>query len=511
MAETLTVTEKHPRGLYLLFFAEMWERFSFYGNRALLVLFMTKPLMQGGLSIDKALATQYYGFIQGACYLTPIIGGIIADKLLGQRRSILIGGILMAIAQFILFLAAQNNTTIDYFWSGIILLVIGNGFFKPNISTLVGRLYPDGSPLKDQAYTIFYMGINIGAMSPLLIGPIVEIYGADIASNGDIIHYGFKYGFLLACIGMLIGQLIFNLLASAWLGKIGTLDDVTNQAAKLKSEVDTSGSVFSEEDIEKVLKKPFFRFLIGNRYSLFGNWNIWLVKKFLSWLFNLGLSKVDFDRMVVLVIITVFSIIFWLGFEQAGGSFTLYTDNYLDRHAFGYKIPTIVFQVINPVFILVLGYPLSLFWIKLGSKNPSLIVKMALGLALMGGGFFFMVGAAVERGGDMAAESALASMWWMVATYFVHTVAELMLSPVGLSAVSKLAPKTLTSVFMGVWFLSPFIAHTLAGFTESYIEELGAMKVFNIIGFGGLAVGVVMLLFSGKLVKMMHGAEKSLN
>jgi len=461
MAEVTTApsTQKHPPGLYLLFFAEMWERFSFYGNRALLVLFMSKPLLEGGLAIDKSDAVKYYGIIQGLCYLTPIAGGLIADKFLGQRRSILIGGLLMAIAQFVLFFSART-TQIDYFWLGIAFLIIGNGFFKPNISTLVGRLYPEGSPLKDQAYTIFYMGINLGAMSPLLIGPIVESTAATFNAEGKITHYGFEWGFLLACGGMLFGQLIFNLLANKWLGNIGTAPVKATKENKIEWEGDKT-----------------------------------------------ALTKVDFDRMIVLTIITVFSIVFWLGFEQAGGAFTLYTDTYLDRNFMGVTVPTTVFQAINPIFILILGFPLSLFWINMGPKNPSLIVKMAIGLALMGAGFFLMVGAAIERGGDSAPETALASMWWMVATYFVHTVAELMLSPVGLSAVSKLAPKSLTSAFMGVWFLSPFIAHTLAGFTESYIEELGAINVFTYIGVGGVAVGILMLLFSGKLIKMMHGAE----
>lgn len=457
---TDSTSQKHPPGLYLLFFAEMWERFSFYGNRALLVLFMSKPLMEGGLEIAKSDAVKYYGLIQGACYLTPIIGGFLADKFLGQRRSILIGGILMAIAQLILFLSARA-TSIDYFWMGIAMLIIGNGFFKPNISTLVGRLYPEGSTLKDQAYTIFYMGINLGAMSPLLIGPIVESWAADFGPDGKISHYGFQWGFLLACGGMLLGQLIFNLLATKYLGSIGTAPVKADKAEVAKQKA-------NEESV---------------------------------------LSKIEIDRMVVLTIITLFSIIFWLGFEQAGGAFTLYTDNYLDRNFMGTVIPTTVFQAINPIFILALGFPLSIMWIKMGPKNPSLIVKMALGLVLMGAGFFLMVGAAIERGGDNAPESALASMWWMVATYFVHTVAELFISPVGLSAVSKLAPKSLTSAFMGVWFLSPFIAHTLAGFTESYIEELGAINVFTYIGAGGIVIGIFMILFSAKLKQMMHGVE----
>lgn len=460
---TITTEEKHPKGLYLLFFAEMWERFSFYGNRALLVLFMTKTLSEGGLEIAKADATKYYGFIQGLCYLTPLIGGFLADRLLGQRKSILIGGLMMALAQFVLFMSAKT-TQIDYFWMGIALLIVGNGFFKPNISTIVGRLYSEGSKLKDQAYTIFYMGINLGAMSPLLIGPIVEKWAAEVDGSGKITHYGFQWGFLLACLGMLFGQLVFNLLANKYLGDLG------KQPVHKENKANASTS---SESVE--------------------------------------LTKQDWDKMWVLIVITIFSIIFWLGFEQAGGSFTLYTDKYLDRNAFGWEVPTIVFQAINPIFILMLGYPLSLFWIRLGEKNPNLIQKMAFGLMLMGGGFFLMVGAVMERGGDLAAESVLASMWWMVGTYFVHTLAELMLSPVGLSAVSKLAPKALTSVFMGVWFLSPFIAHSLAGYTESYIEDLGAYKVFNIIGVGGVLIGVVMLAFSGKLKAMMHGADKQLN
>lgn len=454
-----TIPKKgHPPGLYLLFLTEMWERFSYYGMRALLTLYLTKTALEGGLGIEEQNATLIYGYFTGFVYLTPIIGGWLADTYLGQRRAILIGGVLMMFGQF--SLAATPQLGVWSTWFGLLLIIIGNGFFKPNISTIVGDLYEQGDPRRDSAFTIFYMGINLGALiAPLLCGYFAEDLFAEKGADGTILKYAFQYGFLAAGIGMLLGQIMFNLLAQKYLGDLGKYP-----SASLK-EKDAKGG-----DIpEKVM------------------------------------TKEEKDRIAVILTLTIFTIFFWAGFEQAGSSLTLYTDKFIDREIamFNWTIPTSWFQSVNPLFIVLLGIPIASFWSFLSSKNKdlSIPVKMALGMVLLGIGFFFMVGASKEY----AATGQKAALMWLIATYFFHTVGELCLSPIGLSMVTRLAPLRYASMLMGVWFLAPFVAQIAGGYIASYVEELGAFTIFlSIAGFSILA-GVILFSISRKLVEMMHG------
>jgi POT family proton-dependent oligopeptide transporter len=452
----------HPPGLYLLFFTEMWERFSYYGMRALLTLYLTKTAMEGGLGIEKESATLIYGYFTGFVYLTPILGGWLADNYLGQRKAILIGGVTMMLGQF--SLAATPMLGVWATWLGLLLLIIGNGFFKPNISTIVGSLYEQGDPRRDGAFTIFYMGINLGALiAPLVCGYFAEDLfaqkGTDAAGNAVVLKYAFQYGFLAAGVGMLLGQLIFNFFAPKLLGNIGV--EPVNKMKKASS----------DEFESKVL------------------------------------SPEERDRVAVILTLTIFTIFFWAGFEQAGSSLTLYTDAYIDRTLFGWTIPTAWFQSVNPLFIVILGIPIASFWSMLANRNRdlSIPVKMALGMILLGVGFFFMVGAVLERGGDVADASKKAALIWLIATYFFHTVGELCLSPIGLSMVTRLAPLKYASMLMGVWFLAPFLAQIAGGYIASYVEKLGAFQIFIAIAFFSIAAGLVLFLISRKLVGMMHG------
>jgi proton-dependent oligopeptide transporter, POT family len=454
--------KQHPKGLFLLFFTEMWERFSYYGMRGILILYLTKTAQEGGLGIDKGNASVIYGLFTGFVYFTPIIGGWIADNFLGQRKSILIGGVLMMLGQF--SLASNGGTSTAYL--GFLLIIIGNGFFKPNISTLVGQLYPQGDARRDSAFTIFYMGINLGAfLAPLICGLFAEDLFAtkELLPDGSqkVTHYSFGYGFLAAGIGMALGQIIFNSLAKKYLGEIG-LHPAKKNTADLAAKEEA----------------------------------------------NRPLTNVERDRMAVIFTITLFVTFFWAGFEQAGSSLSLYTDKYIDRTVFGWTIPTSYFQSVNPLFIVLLGAPIAALWLNLAKKGKdwSIPVKMALGMILLGIGFLFMLAAVKERGGDGVQDEAVkAGLIWLLGTYFFHTVGELCLSPVGLSMITKLAPVKFASMLMGVWFLSPFVAQIIGGFVAKYVEELGAGRVFGIITIFVMGAGVLLFFLSRKLVSWMHG------
>lgn len=458
----------HPKGLYLLFFTEMWERFSYYGMRAILIYYLTKTYLQGGLAIDPEKASLIFGYFAGFVYFTPLIGGWLSDKFLGQRLAITIGGITMMLGQFTLF--AINTHTGLYL--GLFLLIIGNGFFKPNISTLVGNLYEDGDDRRDAAFSIFYMGINLGALlAPIVIGILTEDIFAQKDASGEIMTYGYKYGFLAAGIGMLIGQILFNSLAQKYLGDIGKKPkkvlNVEDEIAVVQETVETGG-----ENVKTVEKQ----------------------------------------RISVIFILFLFSVFFWAGFEQAGSSIALYTDNFIDRSVTlpfvgDYTIPASLFQSVNPFFIVVLAPLFAMFWSSPLGKKLTTPVKMGLGMIILGIGFWFMLGAVSERGGDIADPTIKASLWWLVMTYFTHTIGELCLSPVGLSVVTKLAPVRLASLLMAVWLLSSSVANFLGGYIAAYVEKMGAGQVFTYISGFVIICGILLLLLSKQISKMMHGIK----
>lgn len=458
--------KEHPAGLRLLFFTEMWERFSYYGMRGLLILYLTKSLVEGGLGFSEDNAGLIYGVYTGLVYLTPIIGGWLADNYLGQRRSITIGGILMALGQF----ALASNMGLTTFYLGLGLLIIGNGFFKPNISIVVGQLYDNKDPRKDGAFNIFYMGINLGALlAPLVCGFLAEDFFAtkETLSDGStrITQYAFQYGFLAAGIGMTIGQIMFNGLAAKYLGDKGLRPQNKNVAA---------GDIVDGMSAD-----------------------------------TKGLSKEEKDRTWVIIILVAFVTFFWAGFEQAGGTFSLYTDKYINRTVSDFLIPTSWFQSVNPLFIVMLAPLFTVLWAKMakGNREPSTPVKMGLGMILLGLGFLLMVGAVLERGEAGTNEAIKANINWMLGTYLIHTCGELCLSPIGLSMVTKLAPVKLASLLMGVWFLSSFIANNLAGLTVGIVNELGAMTIFAGIAGFTILMGFVLIALNKKLLSMMHGVK----
>ncbi len=457
------LTEKtimgHPRGLFLLFFTEMWERFSYYGMRGILIYYLTKTWLEGGLAIEAQDATLIYGFFTGFVYFTPLIGGWLADTYLGQRLSITIGGFTMMAGQLVLF---AINTHVGMY-IGLFLLIIGNGFFKPNISTLVGGLYKDGDERRDSAFSIFYMGINLGAfLAPLLIGLLTDNIFATKGEQGEIVSYGYRYGFLAAAVGMFLGQILFNMLAQKYLGDLGKKPNAVSSSTL-------------DEINPKDLKKP--------------------------------LTHEEKQRVNVIFIFFLFAIFFWAGFEQAGSSLSLYTDKYIDRTVFGWEIPSPWFQSVNPLFIVLLAPLFSIFWNTKWGKKLTSPVKIGLGMVILGIGFFFMLGAVAERGGDIEDKTIKASLMWLVMTYLIHTIGELFLSPVGLSVVTKLSPPRLASLLMGVWLLSSFVANILGGFLASSVESMGAGKIFLYVSIFVIACGILLIALNKKLMKMMHGVR----
>lgn len=425
----------HPKALFVLFMVELWERFSYYGMRALLILYMTANLIDGGFDFDDAKAYGIYGAYGALVYLTPLIGGFFADKLMGFRKAITLGALLMAAGQFTLFM--NNQTT---FYLGLALLVVGNGFFKPNISSMVGRFYEEGDKRRDGAFTLFYMGINMGAfLAPLTCGAIGE-------------NEGWQYGFLAAGVGMLLGYLVF-----LWGQKEGIYQNI--------------GTGPDEE-----VNKPIVSFIPNKILP----WIAAAVMVSLAWVLIIQNDVVDVmltilaisvigyllfqaskmdqvakQRIWVIVILLLFTTVFWTFFELAGSALNLFTARNINRSLFGMEIKTTFFQSFNPLFIMALAPVFSIIWIKLSNagKEPSAPYKFGVGLALLGLGFL------VLKFGGASAKGGMIPAMFMVLLYLLHTIGELVLSPVGLSLVTKLSPKQMVGFMFGIWFLSSSIAH----------------------------------------------------
>ena len=433
---------KHPKGLYFLFFTEMWERFSYYGMRAIFILFMTKILL-----LKDNEASEIYGSYTGLVYLTPLLGGYLCDKYLGNRRSIIVGGILMALGQFLMFMSASiGQEGVSVMWMALTAIIIGNGFFKPNISTMVGQLYPKGDRRIDSAFTIFYMGINLGAFfSPLVCGSM-----------------DFKYGFLMACIGMIVSLISFVMFQKKYLiseeGKeIGLPVKKLDLVSSLMI-VGSIGIIFFMLNFKQMFKTDTD--IIG--YFIYGA----MILMPLIILTDKSLTTIERNRIIVIFILAFFVIFFWGAFEQAGASLTLFADRQTDRHIFGWEMPASYFQSVNPLAVILLAPVLSLVWGFLYTRKlePSSPKKMALGLALVALGY--LVIAIAVKGLGM---SDKVSMWWLIGLYIIHSIGELCLSPIGLSMVSKLAPLRLSSLLMGTWFLANAAANKFAGTLSALI------------------------------------------
>ena len=464
-----TEQKGHPKGLYVLFVTEMWERFSYYGMRALFILFMTKALL-----FDKAYASEIYGSYTGLVYLTPLLGGYMADRYWGNRKSIIIGGVLMAVGQFLMFLAGtyyqEVGIATNFMFVGLTFLIIGNGFFKPNISTMVGQLYPAGDKRVDSAFTIFYMGINLGAfVAPLLCG-----YLGDTDNAGD-----YRWGFLAACIGMILSLFLFISLKNKYI--------VTPEGEQIGEKPNSSRQETSTESIPMSPMRIFstLAILIGTFVAFKYYFDLDLIGSFI---FSLTisapyfivsdptLSKIEKERIWVIYIAAFFVIFFWSAFEQAGASLTYFAEEQTNRTIMGSTIPASYVQSINAVAIVLFAPLFVWLWGWLGNKGkePASPFKQSFGLFLLAIGY--LVIAFGVKGLD---PSAKVSMIWLVSLYTIHTFGELCLSPIGLSMVNKLAPVKLASLLMGVWFLSTAAANKFAGTLSTlYPEEVKIEKSF---------------------------------
>ena len=515
MSQGSQLAKGHPPGLMVLFFSEMWERFCYYGMRTLLTLYLVKSLLKG-----DSEASLMYGAYTALVYAAPVLGGRMADQFLGYRFAIILGAILMAIGEFVILGGTESMLLL-----GMGALIVGNGYFKANISTIVGKLYEDGDPRRDSGFTIFYIGINIGALMATTI----------VAYVGET--YGFKYGFGLAGLGMLAGTAIFMLGGSKYKDAPGV--DMREAGKKLVLGPLSMSWVIA---IASLLLIPVCYFLISNNVFLMDlsgtplagffddatKANFPLLALLLFGLFiyvayslvKAGYkdSKIWGERMVALVIFMVINIVFWACFEQAGTSLTLFADRNVDRVIFGWTMPASMTQFFNPFFIITFGTIFSVMWVKLDEmgKNPSIPMKFSLGILQLGAGFLIPL-----VGVMFAGDTAMVPLLTLVFLYLFHTTGELFLSPIGLSMVTKLAPKNIAGTAMGGWFLSFAIANyvggiiaTLTGGHSDSGEALtlaeGLAKyssVFSTIGMVLIGFAVLIALLSKPLNKLMHGVK----
>jgi POT family proton-dependent oligopeptide transporter len=428
---------RHPRGLSTLFFTEMWERFSFYGLKALLILFMTAAVTQGGLGFTDQRAGNVIGWYGFGVYASAIFGGLAADKVFGQYRSVLLGGIIIALGHF-----CMAVPTVPTFYLGLCLIVVGTGLLKPNASTMVGALYDPEDARRDAGFSIFYVGINVGAfVAPLVVGTLGQ-------------RVNWHVGFACAGVGMIIGLIQYVA------GKPRLMP-----ALERLGQSDTHAARASE---------PWWRF-----------------------------QRDEWGRVAAIAVLFVFSSIFWGAFEQASSSLNLFADRLTRNTAFGYNFPSTWYQALNSMFMIFGLAPLiGWFWIRLGPRQPSSPVKFALGLFFVGLGFILIVPAA-----RMTQQGVLVSPWWLIGLYFLHTIGELCLSPVGLSIVTKLAPARIVGAMMGLWFLSIAVGNKLAGMAGGLFETLPLPKLFGAVALVTFVAALILLAITPWLRKLMGGVR----
>lgn len=488
----------YPRGLMTLFFTEMWERFSYYGMRALLVLFMVDAVSEGGLGFSDETATAVYGLYTAAVYLVALPGGWIADRLLGAQKAVWFGGIIIASGHFVLAIPSTQA-----FFLGLVLVVLGTGLLKPNISAIVADLYPEGGARRDAGFTIFYMGINVGAA----IGPLV------CSTLGEGVNW--HYGFAAAGVGMVLGLIQFKLTASH-LGDAGLKPQAHEKGHEITPEENRQHWIAMWIGVAAIV------LLIGlgltgaitfDPVALAG-WGtaviLGLAGVYFTYLFWFaGLDSTEKGRVFVILILFLAAAMFWSGFEQAGSSLNLFAERYTDRviDAFNFTVPAGWFQSFNAVFIIVFAPVFASAWVGLARRHlePSIPAKFALGLMILGSGFLVMFFAAkLVAGGGSAAPT------WLVTTYLLHTFGELCLSPVGLSSVTKLAPKRFVGQMMGIWFLAASLGNLIAGllageFKADAVDQMPGLYLQIVLTTVG--AGLLLLVFAKPIHKLTHGVK----
>lgn len=483
----------HPKGLFILFFAEMWERFSYYGMRALLIFYLTKHWLY-----SDGRASLIYGAYTSLVYITPVLGGWLADRYLGQRKAVLFGAVVLTFGHFLMAFegsGGQSDPAINIFWLALSFIIVGSGFLKGNISVIVGKLYPLTDVRRDGAYTIFYMGINLGSF----LGVLIAGYLGET--------YGWSYGFGAAGVGMLLGLIVFVL------GKPLLMDRaeppaperLASRVAGIKFEWLLYGAGLAAIAVLWVLVQ--LQELVGWMLLVSGA----LLLAYIAWTAITKLARDERDRILVIIFLLILQPVFWGLFEQAGASVNLFTDRHVDRMLFGWEVPTTWFQSVNAAFIILLGPVFAWIWTTLGRRGlePSTPAKFGLAIVQVGLGFLLLVWGTQAQGVNVPT-----SMWLVVLLYLLHTTGELCLSPVGLSAMNRLAPWHMAGLIMGAWFFATaggnFVAGQVSAMTGAENAESGEgakelfMQVWSTVGWIAVAIGVVVLVLSPFVKKLMH-------
>jgi POT family proton-dependent oligopeptide transporter len=476
----------HPRGLSTLFFTEMWERFSYYGMRGILLLFLVATIQNGGFGLTDRTGAAIYGLYVGFVYLMALPGGWIADRILGQRRAVFIGGCFIAAGHFSMAIG-----TVLTFYLGLCLIVIGTGLLKPNVSAMVADLYPEGGNRRDAGFSIFYSGINVGAM----IGPLV------CGFLGEKINW--HLGFGAAGVGMVLGLIQYRLggkyLGEAGLRRSSEVTAVADRTAirrlglgvgilfgviALAVALQLAGVIHL--DLYGVAKGTGF-FMLGLALVYFG-----------AVLFLSKLSRAEKKRIAVIFVFFMAAVLFWAGFEQAGSSMNLFAERLTQRVILGWEMPASFLQSVNSIFIILLAPVFGALWVRLGRRQPSTSAKMGFGLTFLAIGFLVLAwGASFTAGG------ARVSMFWLITTYLLHTVGELCLSPVGLSSVTKLAPRPLVGQMMGTWFMGSALGNLIAGLAAGGFEGMGVEELFLSVAKVTGVAGVVLLVLARPIRRFM--------
>ena len=486
----------HPRGLSTLFFTEMWERFSYYGIRPLLVLFMTAALADGGFGFDRQTASAIVGIYAASVYLASLPGGWIADRWLGLRRTIHYGAVLICIGHFAIALSSVFSK--PAFFAGLVFIVLGTGLLKPNISAIVGDLYPAADARRDAGFSIFYMGINVGALAaPLITGALGE-------------RVGWHYGFGAAGVGMLIGLVTYRLRANSTLGPLGVLPSGTPEQQRTVKNM----SMALVALIALVVLLTMTGSLTINPIAVASRMRDVMVATavaYFGYLFLFaGLDTNEKKRIAVILVLAIFATIFWSAFEQAPTSLNLFARDFTDRNLFGWEMPVTWLQSVNSFFVITLAPVFAALWVTMAKRGRefSSPAKFTFGLLFAGLGFWLMVVAAnaVITGGP----GTRVSMWWLTGSYFLQTIGELSLSPVGLSSMTKLSPRRFVGQMMGVWFLATALGNLIAGLVGGHVdpnnlEEMPAL--FQRTAFSLFIATVVLALMIVPIRRMMGEAK----
>jgi POT family proton-dependent oligopeptide transporter len=491
----------HPRGLSTLFFTEMWERFSYYGMRAILILFMTAPVAAGGLGFGTAKAGPIYALYVSSVYLLSLPGGWVADRVLGLRRTVFVGGVIIMAGH--ICLAVPSMAT---FYLGLVLIATGTGLLKPNVSVLVGKLYAAEDVRRDAGFSIFYMGINTGALiAPLVTGWLAQgdTFKRILASAGMVPEHSWHWGFGAAAVGMFLGLVQYSLggkhLSPDGLHPVRPADPAA--AGKVDRQVRRVGiAVLGVLLIGAALVLTGVVALDPEAISRSFKWVlIGITLAFFAWLFLGGKwTREERKQLVVIAVLFAAATVFWMAYEQAGSTLSLFAERNTNNVALGRSFPASWYQSLPPLFVILFAPVFAALWVRLGNRNPSSAAKFTMALLLLAIGFAIMIGAA-----SLAASGVRVSPMWLVVSYLFQTLGELCLSPVGLSAMTRLAPARIAGLVMGVWFLALAVGSYLAGMASSVYETMPLTTLFTIVTGTALVSALVLAFLIRPIQRML--------